>query len=176
MKKLTLLSTIATGLLLVGLLVSQAMARGGDGTGPGTGRGQGMGRGDTGCPYYGGASSNPETQKFLDATLDLRKSLIADQAELNAVMAAQNPDPKKARELAQKITDSQLSIQAKAREMKIQTAGCSGSGMGGNAGGCPRYAAGGNAGCSGNGAADCPRSGAKTGASKGGQGKPCCQQ
>lgn len=125
MKKIVVLVVALVGLTL---FAGQAMARGGDGTGP---------RG-AGCPAYG--ADSPEMQKFLDATQELRKSLVADQAELNAVMAGQNPDPKKARELAVKIADSRTSIQAKARELKV-------SGPGGGCGYGPMGAGCGGGGC-----------------------------
>jgi hypothetical protein len=147
----------AAAVLLLGVLAGQAMARGGDGKGP---DGSGPGRG--GCPYYNTTTASPEMQKFLDATQDLRKSYSADQAELEAVMAGQNPDAKKARELAQKITDTKLAIQAKAREMKVQTGGAPGGGM--------------MVGCGyGNAAAGCPGYGAKSGKGPAGAAKPCCQ-
>jgi zinc resistance-associated protein len=125
MKKIVVL---IAAVLALNVFAGQALARGGDGTGPRGG----------GCPAYA-SNDSPEMQKFLDATQELRKSLVADQAELNAVMAAQNPDSKKARELAVKIADTRSSIQAKARELKVSgagrgygpmVAGCGGGGCG----------------------------------------------
>lgn len=52
-------------------------------------------------------STNPTNEQVLyDNTAPLRTSLAADQAELDALMAGNNPDPKRARTLAENISKS----------------------------------------------------------------------
>jgi hypothetical protein len=64
-------------------------------------------------------------QKFLDETAQLRKSLAVDRAELNAVMAGPEPDPKKVAELTGRIVDNQEALAGIARSANIDAGpGC----------------------------------------------------
>lgn len=64
---------------------------------------------------YGSGATDAESQKFLDETKEIRIQIAADQAELNALMAGQNPDSKRVRELSENIATNQLALQEKAR-------------------------------------------------------------
>ncbi len=148
MKKLI----IALALILsvgIGLNAADAFARcGGYGGGHGQGGGYGMGGGYGGGCNYAGAQNNPEFQKFLDVTKDLRASLAADRGEFRALMAGQNPDPAHARALSESIFTKKTQIAEKARAMNV-TFNC----RGGKAGNGPRM------GCDGSGSG--PRQGGR---------------
>jgi hypothetical protein len=68
--------------------------------------------------YCGGPGAGPRGwnqgaeayKKFLEETAQIRKSLAVDRAELNAVMAGPNPDPKKVAELTGRIVDNQEAL------------------------------------------------------------------
>ena len=53
------------------------------------------------------AAAGTEQQAAYDNTAGLRSSLAADQVELNALMLNDNPDPKRARELAANISKTE---------------------------------------------------------------------
>ncbi len=105
--------TAVTTIFIVGFFAVSAYAWGG-GYGPGAGN-----RG------YGKQLNNPSAanQEDLDAfykdTQALRTSLGADRAELNALMAGPNPDPKKARALSENISKTRNELRAKARQHNI---------------------------------------------------------
>lgn len=87
------------------------------------GPGGGYGRGSV------GASEEPADaaayRKFLDETAQLRKSIAVDRAELNAVMAGSEPDPKKVAELTGRIVDNQEALGEIARSANISAGpGC----------------------------------------------------
>jgi len=72
-------------------------------------------------------------QKFIEQTADLRKSIAVDRAELNALMAGDNPDPKRVRELTGNIVDNQEKLAEIARSTDVdEGAGfpCNGPGYG----------------------------------------------
>jgi hypothetical protein len=75
--------------------------------GPMMGWGNGM--------MYGSGATIEEDQKFLDATKEIKIQIAADQAELNAIMAGQNPDSKRVRELSESIATNQLAFQDQSR-------------------------------------------------------------
>ncbi len=144
MKKLI----IALALVLsvgVGLNAVDAFARCG---GYGQGGGYQMGGGYGGGCNYAGAQNNPEFQKFLDATKDLRASLAADRGEFRALMAGQNPDPARARTLSESMFTKRSQLAEKAREMNVSwncrggkagngpRTGCDGTGPGPRQGRC----------------------------------------
>lgn len=56
-----------------------------------------------------------ERQIFLDETNEIRRKIAADRAELTALMAGQNPDSERVRELTQSIATHQIAMQEKAR-------------------------------------------------------------
>lgn len=88
-------------------------------------------------------SSDPVYQQFLEDTSDIRKEIAMDQAELNAMLAGENPDTYKARELSARISDNKQKL--------AELASANGFGPG-NRGGCggPRYGRGGcGSGCAG---------------------------
>jgi hypothetical protein len=60
-------------------------------------------------------ATNEERQKFLDETKEIRVQIAADSAELNALMAGQNPDSKRVRELTKSIATNQIAMQEKSR-------------------------------------------------------------
>lgn len=68
-----------------------------------------MGNGGHGMMH--GDYKDPVNQKLLEDTKPTRLKLAADQAELNALMAGQNPDGKRARELAESITVGQMELE-----------------------------------------------------------------
>ena len=49
---------------------------------------------------------DPAFSKFLEETADVRKEIAVDRAELNALMAGENPDPQRVRDLTANITDN----------------------------------------------------------------------
>ncbi|WP_020587734.1 Spy/CpxP family protein refolding chaperone [Desulfobacter curvatus] len=105
--------TAVTTIFIVGFFAVSAYAWG-CGYGPGAGN-----RG------YGNRLNNQSAvnQEDLDAffkdTQALRASLFADRAELNALMAGTNPDPKKARALSENISKTQIELRTKARQYNI---------------------------------------------------------
>ena len=128
---LTLITVIGTGFLA---LNAYAWNCGGPGGGYGA-------RGWTGG--YNTTVTDADYKKFLDETVQIRKSIITDRAELNALMAGQNPDPVKARELAAKIADNEEALNGIARSANIngpygrgygKTGLCGGPGSGGYGG------------------------------------------
>ena len=105
MKKIIL--TIST-LLMVGFLATSAFA--------------------WGCGGYGGwnnrARYNTDSyQTFYSDTQELRSSIAADRAELNALMAGTNPDSKRARQLSEQISKSENELRTKAREYNVAARG-----------------------------------------------------
>lgn len=56
--------------------------------------------------YAAPTDSLTDPQTAYDNTAALRAALAADRAELNALMAGQNPDPQRARVLAENISKS----------------------------------------------------------------------
>ncbi|GAB4334619.1 MAG: hypothetical protein Kow0089_03960 [Desulfobulbaceae bacterium] len=80
-------------------------------------------RGCCGGGGYGAAkgwgtdpASDPVYQQFLEDTAQIRKDIATDQAELNALMAGENPDKEQARELAGRIAENRQKLAALARE------------------------------------------------------------
>lgn len=84
--------------------------------------------------YNGAAYNNGAYQSFYNDTQALRSSIAADRAELNALMAGTNPDPKQARELSEKISKSENELRAKAQEYNVSSRGMMGYGQGWNCG------------------------------------------
>lgn len=80
-------------------------------------------------------ANDPVYQQFLQDTADIRKDIAMDRAELNALLAGENPDAVKARELSARIADNQQKL--------AELASANGFGPG-NRGGCggPRVARG----------------------------------
>ena len=76
-----------------------------------------------------------DRQAFYDATQDLRASLAADQAELNAVLAKDNPDSAKIKDLSLKIVKEKDQLREQAEKFQTATADdddfCPGYGHGG---------------------------------------------
>jgi hypothetical protein len=106
MKKIIV--TVST-LLIVGFIGSSAFAWGCGG----------YDRGYNRTGYH----NTDSYQAFYKDTQELRSSIAADQAELNALMAGTNPDPKRARELSLKISKSENELRAKAQEYNISDRG-----------------------------------------------------
>jgi Spy/CpxP family protein refolding chaperone len=88
-----------------------------------------MGGGQMMGGYYQ-QGNNTAYQQFLDQTRDLRTSLRADRAELQAIMAGTNPDPAKVRTLVESIAKKEikLSDQAKANNVSFGRMGPRGGG------------------------------------------------
>jgi Spy/CpxP family protein refolding chaperone len=63
----------------------------------------------------GAGANDAESQKFLAETKDIRVQVAADRAELNALMAGQNPDSKRVRELSESIAANQITLQEKSQ-------------------------------------------------------------
>lgn len=103
------------------------------------GNGGGMGYGQGGYMMNGNnaaAYNSPEYKKFLDDTRDLRTSLRGDYAEMRALMAGTNPDPKRVRALSESISkkEMELSDKAASSNLPFRPMGHGGSGFN-----CPGY-------------------------------------
>ncbi|MCG8550214.1 MAG: periplasmic heavy metal sensor [Desulfobacterales bacterium] len=111
--------TAVTTIFIVGFFAVSAYAWG-CGYGPGAGRGYGKRLNNQ------PAVNQEDLDAFLKETQVLRTSLCADRAELNAVMAGPNPDPKKARALSESISKTRNALRAKAKQYNIPgpMAGC----------------------------------------------------
>jgi hypothetical protein len=72
------------------------------------------GRGGPGVEY-----NDADYQKFMEQTADIRKAIALDRAELNAIMAGTNPDPKRVRELTESLTTSREKLAEMAKEANI---------------------------------------------------------
>lgn len=86
-----------------------------------------------GCGYGAGYSSQVDDktyQEFLDSTAELRSAIRADRAELAAVMAGQNPDPKRVRALTENIDKNAAAIGEKAEALGLNERGFAGRGAG----------------------------------------------
>lgn len=118
--------TTVIGVAIIGLVLSAVSAFA---VGYGPGGGYGM-RGMMGGGYSANVS-DADYQKFLDETSALRKSIAVDRAELDALMAGKEPDPKRVRDLTATIVDNQEKVAEIARKANI-----SGPGTGGFGGGC----------------------------------------
>lgn len=84
--------------------------------------------------YGAGTQSSGTTSKayqdFLNSTSDLRAEIGADRAELAAVMASPEPDPKKVRSLTERINENIATLNEKAAAQNIPAYGMMGRGMG----------------------------------------------
>lgn len=76
-------------------------------------------------------ASDPAFTKFLEDTADIRKEIAIDRAELDAIMAGENPDPARVRELSTTIADNQEKLSEFAR---VNGIGAPGVGAGGGCG------------------------------------------
>ena len=103
MRNMIITAIVATS-LIVGLTAMNASAWGNRGMGPGYGM------------MYGNGIDGTERRKFLDETKQIRIDIAADQAELAALMAGDNPDSAKVRELSESIANKQITLQEKSRE------------------------------------------------------------
>ncbi len=125
MKKISLFAVLVLTLSLLTGAAVFAQGHGGHGAKDGTG------------PRAAAQELTPEQleahKKFMEATATQRAKLAADAVELQALMRAQNPDPKAARALAESMNTTREEIRAKAEELGIETPGC---GMMGAGGGC----------------------------------------
>jgi len=96
---------------------------------------QGLGPGAAAGPGYGRMAVQPDEdtlkarQQFHDETLQLRRQIVVKQTELQAVLAAQKPDEKRAASLAAELFDLRTQKHQKARELGIALPG-QGLGMG----------------------------------------------
>ena len=103
-KKLLLLSLI----VVLGFAATQVFAW--------NGRAMHRGYNPAQCPLAGSYGNyGPEQQKFFEETQELRTSLRADRAELNAILAGSDPDPQRVRELTENIARAQIQLASKAR-------------------------------------------------------------
>ncbi len=76
-------------------------------------------------------ANDPAFSKFLEETADIRKEIAMDRAELNALMAGDNPDPVRVRDLTGSITDNQEKLSEMARAADIGAPGTGRGGCGG---------------------------------------------
>ena len=72
-------------------------------------------------------ANDPVYQQFIEDTADIRKEIAMDSAELRAMLAGENPDTYKARELSARIADNKQKL--------AELASANGFGRGGG-GGC----------------------------------------
>lgn len=105
--KTNIVAAIAATALIIGISAVNASA-----WGWGNGGNHMMGPG----MMYGAGINDAESQKFLTETKDIRVQITADRAELNALMAGQNPDSKRVRELSESIAAKQITLQEKAQD------------------------------------------------------------
>lgn len=117
-KSMIIISVLALGALFV---APTAFARNG-----------GMGYNGQ-CPVY--SDNAGDRQAFYDNTADLRAELAADRAERAALMAGTNPDPKRVRALAEKISKQQNQLRKHAEKYNVTLMG-PGMGMGQGTGYC----------------------------------------
>ncbi|WP_180137690.1 Spy/CpxP family protein refolding chaperone [Desulfoluna butyratoxydans] len=104
--------TAVAATLLIGFFAASAYAWGCGG--------HGYGGGMHGNGYYNqSGDTNGAYTSFMNDTQTLRSSISANRAELNALMAGTNPDPKKARALSEKISQSESELRAKAQQHNI---------------------------------------------------------
>lgn len=101
--KSKLIAAIAATAIIIGLSSLNASAW--NNMGPMMGNGYGM--------MSGSSATEAEIQKFRAETKEIRLAIVADQAELNAIMAGQNPDSKRVRELSRDIAANQLMLEEK---------------------------------------------------------------
>lgn len=121
--------TAVTTIFIVGFFAVSAYAWGcGYGSGPGN---RGYGNRLNNQP----AVNQEDLDAFYKDTQALRTSLNADRAELNALMAGPNPDPKKARALSENISKTQNTLREKAQQHNI-SGPMGGRGYGPGAGNC----------------------------------------
>ncbi|MBU2482563.1 MAG: periplasmic heavy metal sensor [Proteobacteria bacterium] len=99
--------TAVAATLIVGFFAASAYA---------WGCGYGYGGGMYGNGYSQSGYNNGAYQTFINDTQALRSSISADRAELNALMAGANPDPKKARALSEKISQAENDLRNKAQQ------------------------------------------------------------
>ena len=109
--------TGATAIFIVGFFAVSAYAWG-CGYGSGTGM-RGHGKGFNNQSAVNPAVNQEDLDAFFKDTQAHRASLFADRAELNALMAGTNPDPKKARALSQNISKTRSELRAKAQQHNI---------------------------------------------------------
>jgi len=111
---------VLTLVVTMGLGVSAVSAFAWNCGGPGSGYGM---RGWTGGNEV--TVNDADYKKFMDETAQIRKSLAVDRAELNAIMAGTEPDPKKVAELTGRIVDNQEALAEIARSANINAGpGC----------------------------------------------------
>ena len=60
-------------------------------------------------------ANDPVYKQFLEDTADIRKDIAMDRAELNALMANENRDPEKERDLSASISDNEQKLLKLAR-------------------------------------------------------------
>lgn len=95
------------------------------------GYGPGGGCGMRGWGYSAANVSEADYKKFMDETSALRKSIVVDRAELDALMAGKDPDPNKVRALTATIVDNQEKVAEIARASNIAGPGAGGFGCNG---------------------------------------------
>ena len=108
--------------LSIGMFAAVAMACPWDGNWGGWGWGSGSG-------YT--ANQGATYQAFMNDTASLREKIAAKHGEYNALMAQQNPDPKRAAQLQGEIANLNNQIQQKAQKYNVSARGNYG-GMGNN--------------------------------------------
>jgi zinc resistance-associated protein len=105
--KTKVIAAIAATALIVGFSAMNASAWGWGNNGGHHMMGTGM--------MQGAGINNADRQKFMVETKDVRIQIAADRAELNALMAGQNPDSKRVRELSESIAANQITLQEKSQ-------------------------------------------------------------
>lgn len=92
-----------------------------------------------GCGGYGNghhmmSNTSADYQAFYDDTTTIRTSIAADRSELNALMAGNNPDSKRARTLTEQISKSEIELRKIAKKHDTGITGMRGYGQGWNCG------------------------------------------
>ncbi|MCD6586520.1 MAG: hypothetical protein J7K96_12220 [Desulfobacteraceae bacterium] len=101
-------------MMSAGFIAGSAMACSWDGDWGGCGRGSGSG-------YYG--NQNSYNQSFMNDTASIREEIAAKHGEYSALMAQQNPDPKRAGQLQEEIAKLNNQIQQKAQKYNVPSRG-----------------------------------------------------
>lgn len=86
----------------------------------GHGQHMGGGYGMQGGQYYGTPQQSENYQKFMNETQQLRRQLRQDQAQLNALLMQDNPDPQQLKQLNQRIAETRTELQLKANQFNLQ--------------------------------------------------------
>lgn len=70
---------------------------------------------------FGPVYNSADFQAFMTETASLRIEIAADRAELRALMTNSQPDPKRVRELTERISANEIKLAEKARSYNVNS-------------------------------------------------------